>query len=545
MKLLLLQPPVRDFYDTQVRLQPLGLCMLKAVVKKYLPHIKVIVKDYHQGYGRKTLPYPGELSYLRDYYAWPDSGPFSTFHQFYHFGAGFEDVAEDVYKEKPDWVGISSLFTPYYREALACAEAVKKIRNVPVIMGGSHVTAEPWSVLKDPNVDFIIRGEGERPLVDFLKVFEKNGPLEDVPNLGFKKQGAPVLNPVGQPYAVEDLPWADLSDFPVNRYVYENKPLCFLMTSRGCPHQCGFCSAHLTFGRGCRRRRVEDIIEEIKYRYQAGYRVFDFEDDNLTFHRKHFKQLLEQLVKEIPGRDVRFLAMNGVSYMSLDAKLLELMKQAGFRSLNISLVSSNSRTLSRVKRPHTLEKFLEAVRQGHLLGFDMVAYQILGLPYETPDHMTDTLALLASLPVLVGVSIFYRVPGSPMAVEFPDMTPADRIRARSTAMAVETTHFKREDLYTLFVTARIINFIKGLKTDAENIRVGELLDENKKTSKRNEIGADLMQRLFKEKVLYAVTKEGYRPLSRFQPDLFFKVWEKMPYITSQGGSVIITQSREH
>jgi len=544
MKLLLLQPPVRDFYDTDVRLQPLGLCMLKAAVKKYLPHIKVIVKDYHQGYGRKTLPYPGELSYLRDYYAWPDGGPFSTFHQFYQFGAGFEDAAEDVYKEKPDLVGISSLFTSYYREALACAEAIKKKLNVPVIMGGPHVTAEPLCVLNDPNVDFIIRGEGERPLVELLKVLENREALENVPNLGFKKQEKPILNPMGEPYAIDDLPWAGLSDCPVDRYLYENKPVCFLMTSRGCPHQCGFCSVHLTFGKGYRQRKVEDIVEEIKYRYEAGYRVFDFEDDNLTFHRENFKQLLQRLIKEMPGRDVRLLAMNGVSYLSLDAELLELMKQAGFRSLNISLVSSNSRTLSRIKRPHTLEKFLEAVRQGHLLGFDLVAYQILGLPYETLDHMKDTLILLASLPVLIGVSIFYQVPGSPMAGEFPALTPADWIRARSTAMAVETAHFKRDDLYTLFITARIINFIKGLNTDRKNIPVRELLDDNRKINKRNELGADLLLRLFTEKVLHVVTKKGHKTLSRFQADLFFKVWEKMPYIISQKGSVIVTQSSE-
>ena len=59
MKILLLQPPVRDFYDTDIRLQPLGLCMLKAAVKKHLPEIDVVVKDYHHGYGRKTVPYPG------------------------------------------------------------------------------------------------------------------------------------------------------------------------------------------------------------------------------------------------------------------------------------------------------------------------------------------------------------------------------------------------------------------------------------------------------------------------------------------------------
>ncbi|MBW2178876.1 MAG: B12-binding domain-containing radical SAM protein [Deltaproteobacteria bacterium] len=541
MKVLMLQPPIRDFYDTDIRLQPLGLCMLKAAIKKHLPSIDVIVKNYHQGYGRKTISYPPEFSYLKGYYSYPDAGPFSMFHQFYHFGAAYNEIARDVKKEHPDMIGISSLFTPFYQEALACAGAIKKILNVPIIMGGPHVSAEPISMLKDPNVDFVIRGEGERPMVQFLKAFQNNEPMDEVPNLGFKKHGEPILNPIGKPYDLNDLPWADFSDFPIDRYLYEKKPLCFLTTSRGCPHKCSFCSVHLTFGKGCRQRSVDDIVTEIKTRYEKGYRVFDFEDDNLTFYGDSFKSLLKRIIKEIPIQEIRFLAMNGISYMSLDREILGLMKQAGFKSLNISLVSARAETLSRVRRPHTLKKFLEVVEQASHLEFDMVAYQILGLPSETLNDMIDTMILLASLPVLIGASIFYLIPGSPMAEEFPAMTPADMVKARSTAMAIESEHFNRDDLYTLFITARIINFIKGLKSDVKRVHLQDVLAEGENLTRKNKIGAELIKFLFKEKVLYAAKKEGYIPLLRFQTDLFYQIWEKVPHIIAQNGSVIGTK----
>src|SRR3989338_256016 len=125
MKLLLLQPPIQDFYDTDIRLQPLGLAYLKSAVRKFLPGVEVVVKDYHQGWGRRTVALPRELAYLRDFYPCPDESPFSSFHQYYHFGADFEDLADDVAREKPDLVGISSLFSPYYREAMRAAEVVK------------------------------------------------------------------------------------------------------------------------------------------------------------------------------------------------------------------------------------------------------------------------------------------------------------------------------------------------------------------------------------------------------------------------------------
>ena len=143
MKLLLIQPPVQDFYDTDVRLQPIGLCYLKAAVKKYLPSIEVVIKDYHAGCGRRTVTIPRELRYLSEFYPVVDKSPFSTFHQYYHFGKSFDDIEQEIAETKPDIVGISSLFTPYYRETLAVAACVKRRLNVPVVMGGSHASAVP------------------------------------------------------------------------------------------------------------------------------------------------------------------------------------------------------------------------------------------------------------------------------------------------------------------------------------------------------------------------------------------------------------------
>ncbi|MBP1740977.1 MAG: B12-binding radical protein, partial [Deltaproteobacteria bacterium] len=422
MKILLIQPPIQDFYDTDIRLQPLGLCMLKAVAKKFLPHIEVTVRDYHQGHGRKTIPLPAELSYLREYFRYPDTSPFSTFFHYCHFGTSFAEIAEDVVQEKPDLIGISSLFSPYHREALACAREIKLRLDVPILMGGSHVSAVPLSVLSDPSVDFIIRGEGERPFVEFLKAWEAGLPLESVPNLGFKREGESVLNPIADNFPLDQLPVADFFDLSPDRYLFEKKPLCFITTSRGCPHQCTFCSVHSTFREKFRRRSPENVLSEIRQRYSEGYRVFDFEDDNLSFSREDLKAILSALIAEFPTNDLRLVAMNGISYLSLDREILELMKKAGFRSLNISLVSANADVLTRLKRPHTLSKYLEVVDQAHGLGFDIVSYQILGIPYETMDDMVDTMSLMASLPVLIGASIFYLTPSCPIAAEFPEMT---------------------------------------------------------------------------------------------------------------------------
>ena len=541
MKIILLQPPIRDFYDTDIRLQPLGLCMLKAAVKKHLPDIEVIVKDYHQGWGRKTIAYPREFSYLRAYYQYHDKSPFSMFYHYYHFGAGFDEIARDVAKEGPDIVGISSLFSPYYREALACARAIKGVSGVPVIMGGSHVSAMPHSMLPDTSVDYIIRGEGERPLVEFLKAFLSGGSMFSVPNLGFKRNAEVILNPMDSPYDYVELAWADFSDFPADRYTLNNEPLCFITTSRGCPHKCAFCSVHMTFGDGFRTRSPDDVIMEIQKRYADGYRVFDFEDDNLSFSRDYFKELLNRLISLFPERDIKLVAMNGISYMNLDPEILELMKRGGFSGLNLSLVSSKAETLKRYRRPHTLDKYLEIVDKARSLGLDIVTYQILGLPGESLDDMIKTMILLAGLPVLIGVSIFYLTPGSPASLAFPGMTGDDVVKSRSTAMAVETGEFIRDDLFTLFITARIINFLKGVKSGAEGPGFMDALEAAEDSDKRGSLGAGVLKRLFNEKKLYAATGNEMKVIDRFETDLFFRLWERLPYICTQEGGRIDLQ----
>jgi len=538
MKILLIQPPIQDFYDTDIRLQPLGLCMLKAAAKKFMPNMQVTVRDYHQGHGRKTIPLPAELSYLRQYFKYPDSSPFSTFFHYYHFGASFEEIAKDVTYEKPDLVGISSLFSPYHREALACAREIKKRLNIPILMGGSHVSAAPLSVLNDWSVDFIIRGEGERPFVEFLKAWKAGLPLESEPNLGFKRNGEPVLNPMAENFALGDLPVADFSDLSPDRYLFEKKPLCFITTSRGCPHQCTFCSVHLTFGDKFRRRSPENVLSEIRQRYSEGYRVFDFEDDNLSFSKEDLKTILNALIAEFPEDDLRLVAMNGISYLSLDRELLELMKKAGFRSLNISLVSANADVLTRLKRPHTLKKYLDVVNQAHSLGFDIVSYQILGIPYETPDDMVDTMALMASLPVLIGASIFYLTPGCPIAGEFPEMTESDIFKSRSTAMAIETDQFRRDDLYTLFITARIINFLKGLRLTGEKVSLQDALKQAESAGHKEKLGAQLLRKLLDERRLYAATKGGFEALPGFKADIFLEVWTKYRSVRTLDGTWI-------
>ncbi|MGH7871526.1 MAG: B12-binding domain-containing radical SAM protein [Candidatus Binatia bacterium] len=535
MRVLLIQPPVQDFYDTDVRLQPIGLAYLKAAIRRHLPHVEIIIKDYHAGCGRRTVAIPTELRYLSEYYPLADKSPFSTFHRYFHFGKSFDAIESEIAAIAPDVVGISSLFTPYFREGLEVAARAKNRGNPIVVIGGSHASAVPESLLASPNVDYVIRGEGERPFVEFLRCLENRISVDDVPGLAYKRGAEILLNPIGENFPIDDLPIPDLSDFSPATYSLAGKPLTFMITSRSCPHKCSFCSVHTTFGTNYRRRSLENVLEEVELRYEQGYRVIDFEDDNLTYYKATFKELCRRLIARFPFREMQFVAMNGISYLSLDDELLELMYGAGFSHLNLSLVSSDKTVRETTKRPHTLEAYVRVVTKAHQLGFKIVSYQILGLPNESLDSMIQTLAFNARLPVLLGASPFYRTPNSPIARGL-DLTEKDYVKARLTALAIETENFSRDDIYTLFVTTRIINFLKGLPV-AGSASVEELIHQSW-LDPRASIGFAILEGLSQNTPMRLWTKAGMVENARFKISLLIDVLSCAKQIMCQSSSYI-------
>jgi radical SAM superfamily enzyme YgiQ (UPF0313 family) len=292
---------------------------------------------------------------------------------------------------------------------------------------------------------------------------------------------------------------------------------------------------HTTFGTDYRRRSLENVLEEIVLRYQQGYRVIDFEDDNLTYYKQTFKELCRRLIAIFPNREMQFVAMNGISYLSLDDELLELMHQAGFSHLNLALVSSDKTVRETTKRPHTLESYLKVVSKAHRLGFKIVSYQILGLPNETLDSMIQTLAFNARLPVLLGASPFYRTPNAPIARGL-ELTETDFVKARLTALAIETENFNRDDIYTLFVTTRIVNFLKGLAI-GESVSMMELITR-RWLDQRSRIGFELLNKLEQTNKMYFSASHGLVENRHFRKELFHRVVSEIGSIACQNGKSI-------
>ncbi|MBF0359417.1 MAG: B12-binding domain-containing radical SAM protein [Oligoflexia bacterium] len=568
-KIVLIAPPIEDFYDTDIRHQPISLALLKASIIKYLSglesdlKIDVVIRDYHHGYPKKTIPYPKEFLYLKKYYQERDQSPFSTFNQYYRFGADLKVIIDDLKSLNANIVGISSSFSPYHREVLELVKEIKKhFPDVITVIGGAHVTARPLQILKSEHdyVDFIIRGEGERAFVEFLKVVVNletdTLQLKMIPNLGFrdkdkkdkKDKDSIILNPITPNFSLDEIPFANLDDLPVNKYLYQKKPLITLITSRSCPYHCSFCSIKDVFGENYRRRSVEDIFKEIKLRYQQGYLVFNFEDDNLTYNKSEFIQLCNLITNyftienagSIPMHE--FMAMNGVAYFNLDKEILMYMRKAFFKHLNLSLVSSNQQILKKYHRPHNLENFKRVVDEAFELGFEIVCYIIIGLPGEEISSILESIKLLTISPLLIGASIFYLNPGSAIGRETDtDLDTDTGFESRSTSLQFETSILSRNQMHTLFIAVRIINFIKGLKIDREKeTKLSVLLTtKNYYADPRANIGFKILDKLFSEKKMYLYNKNTLSLRDNFCILTFSKLWNEIEFVQTQSGLKVI------
>jgi tRNA A37 methylthiotransferase MiaB len=524
-KILLIQPPVRDFYQTSIRTQPIGLAYIAAASKNYGHDVEIL--DC-QTKTKESISIPAELSYLRDFYPFNDRSPFKLYSGYYHFGMGWREIGQKIRDSKAEVFGISSSFTPYHREALEIARMIKEWdRRKIVVMGGAHVSCDPERLLRGPSVDYIILGEGEIrfPLLLEQIVTGREENIKKLDGMGYRSHGRIRINPLQS--FIQDLdslpqPARELLD--LDRYRLRKKRSTMILTSRGCPHRCAYCSAHLVMGPSFRTRTPEAILSEMMdCRKLYGIEVFDIEDDNFTFIQKRAKHLMKLIIEKFGEGKMELSAMNGVSFASLDEELLKLMKKAGFHTINLSYVSTDASMTERMRRPKPTTEFDRILEEAAQVGLHVIAYAILGMPGQTVEEMVDTLIYLMGKKVLIGPSIYYPTPGTPLfeRCKTEGILPPSTAQWRSSAFPIETAKFDRVDLVTLFRLTRVINFIKG-KMDEKELEEGmtwkDLLQSLRekvraKVEKDAITWVDLLLLLESERSFYSMRKEPGRKIS--------------------------------
>lgn len=378
MRILLIQPPYTIRHPGQRRCQPpLGLAYLAASLKKR--HQVRLLDCIAEGFNIME----------------------NTGSGFMRYGLGFKEISRRISSWSPDFVGVSSLFTSQAQNARAICSLVKNVNNrIKTVIGGAHPSAEPENEMSDRNVDFVVLGEGEEALSRLIYSIEEGGQLADIDAIAYRDGAGVRVNAKKRfIHNLDSLDFPAWEMLPLETYWKINlahgnqtKGAAFLpvITSRGCPNRCIFCSIHNLWGRNFRPRCAENVLSEIAHlRNDLGVREIIFEDDNLTLDRerakKIFSGILERKIK------ITWSVPNGLFLNSVDEQLLELMKDSGCHSVSFGIESGDRRMLEGViGKQVDLDKTATIVSYAKKIGLETSVFFVVGLPGETRRTLDNT-----------------------------------------------------------------------------------------------------------------------------------------------------------
>lgn len=375
-KVLLIDPPQSAKYPQP----PLGLAMIAAVLEEH--GYKVKISDLHA------------------------------------LGVSEEAVPRIISKETPDIVGITAL-TPTINASIEIAKKVKKSNeNITVILGGPHGTILPEETLHNaPEIDIIVRGEGEQTMLELVKGLEENSQnsLKEVLGLSYRENQNIRSNPP-RPLIlnIDVLPFPAFHLLPIGKYRLHppfgrRTPVMPIITSRGCPYRCIFCSKSV-FGNKYRGNSPDYVIDEIRLLMEKfGVKEIKFYDDVFTLDRNRVFSICEQLKEE--GLDIPWTCETRVNLV--DSKLLKNMKDTGCYMIAYGIESGNQEILNNLNKDITLEQAIHAFKLTKEADIETVAYFMIGSLGETPDTVKDTIEFAKNLdPDFVQFSITTPYPGT-------------------------------------------------------------------------------------------------------------------------------------
>lgn len=320
-------------------------------------------------------------------------------------GLSDDEIEHHIREFKPDLIGINCQFSRQYKIYHHLIALVKRIHPECItIAGGPHVTVCPTEILKDQNCDFILIGEGEESFKTLIQALIQGTDLKSIDGLGWKSEDQIVLNEKQKWIAdLDSIPFPAYHIMELERYfglfashgMRHKKRFSPIITSRGCPAKCTFCSAYKVWGNRYRLRSVDNVIEEMRLlRDRYGVEELMFEDDNVTANPKRAKELFSRMIEE--GFNFIWDTPNGVGVWSMDEEMLDLMKQSGCIKLNFPVESGSQYILNNIiKKPLKLTKVVRLTNYCRKINLDYGMFLVIGMPGEKLNDMWTSIRFAA------------------------------------------------------------------------------------------------------------------------------------------------------
>ncbi|MFH1653094.1 MAG: radical SAM protein [Pseudomonadota bacterium] len=315
-------------------------------------------------------------------------------------GIDFEDVLT------ADAVGISTITSTAPRAYEMARQA--RLAGIPVFMGGPHVSFLPKEALK--HCDFVLRGEAEETIIPFIEALNKNSGFENVAGLSYNIGKIYHENPLPTTCPeLDSLPDPDLTLIKGKGIEDKDLSVTPVITSRGCPFGCNFCSVTQMFGRRYRFRSTQRVIAELKAKKPEW--VF-FYDDNFAANKERTKELLREMIKQ--KITPRWMSQVRID-IAWDEELLTLMKESNCHYVYIGLESANPKTLKALNKGQTVEEIEKAIGIIKKAGIKTHGMFIFGADDDDRNTIKETLKFAKKIDLTtVQFLILTPLPGTPV-----------------------------------------------------------------------------------------------------------------------------------
>jgi len=395
----------------------------------------------------------------------------------YRVGLSPETIAGRIRDCKPDVVIVEIPFSGWSKTAYEVVTLTKNIdKTITVVLFGLHPSARPKECLENSEADFVVVGEPEITIKELVEALEKKTDLEGIDGLGYRKEGVIQLN--SKRAFIEDLdtlPMPARHLLPMQIYadaVKENplrgeitQPNTIVITSRGCPFSCVFCTHAIVWGKKWRARSPKNVVDELEHIIKTyNIKQIDFADDNLTWDPKRMAAICDLIVE----RNLRFewFTPNGVRADTLSEDLLRKMKRAGCKKIRVAPESGVQRIVSEVaKKNLDLKKVEAAVVACKKVGIKVGIFFVMGLIGETKADIEQTIQYAYKLKELGAESFIFSIAMPVFGTEFYEQTKAGGYLSEdfcdyalaATEPLIETKEWTAQDLMELCMRANAIN----------------------------------------------------------------------------------------
>lgn len=304
-----------------------------------------------------------------------------------------EALCEEVKQFHPQLI-LFNMSTATYASDIQVIEKVREVSRAHFTVIGNHATSLPHEVLEASKLDSVIRREPEDTTCDLARVLEKKGDLKQVLGITYKTAEGSIVHNPDRPLRenLDELPFAARHLLENQRYTLPviNEPYTLIITGRGCPHSCIYCTAYQYYGKKLRLRSAANVVDEMEECLEKhGLRNFTFWSDTFNQNRRHVMEICAEINRRGLSSKIRWTANSRVD--CVDPEVLKAMKESGCLGVSYGVESGSDEVLRRAKKGATVEQARQAIAWTKQAGIEVLCHFIFGLPGETRETIEETI----------------------------------------------------------------------------------------------------------------------------------------------------------